>query len=201
VLRLFLHLRVGIPGRKLSDMLPIVMRPHALPCLVQGCGEASERRRAMLQEAGFLLLHVEHDQVVSGDFALVFIADIELAQARVLAEAYRARGVLVNVEDVLPLCDFHTPSIIRRGDLLLTISSNAASPRLVRRMRRILERMIPAEWSGYVAELAAKRKTWKAEGFAFASMAVKTDAYLDEAGWLQQFCGCSVCICRDEIEP
>ena len=43
-----------------------------------------------------------------------------------MAARCRALGRLVNVEDVKPLCDFHTPSQVRRGDLLLSISTGGA---------------------------------------------------------------------------
>ena len=47
----------------------------------------------------------------------------------------RAGGVLVNVEDVIGWCDFHNPSIVRRGDLLLTVSTGGQSPGLAARIR------------------------------------------------------------------
>ncbi len=47
---------------------------------------------------------------------LLFVAGLQEGEARHLAGRARALGVLVNVEDVLPLCDFHVPAIVRRGD-------------------------------------------------------------------------------------
>ena len=48
-------------------------------------------------------------------------------------------GILVNVVDDLPYCDFITPSIINRGRIQLAISSGGASPVLVRNIREKLE--------------------------------------------------------------
>ncbi|KOO08120.1 precorrin-2 dehydrogenase/sirohydrochlorin ferrochelatase family protein [Vibrio hepatarius] len=52
-------------------------------------------------------------------------------------------GILVNVVDDLPYCDFITPSIINRGRIQLAISSGGASPVLVRNIREKLEAALP----------------------------------------------------------
>ena len=52
-------------------------------------------------------------------------------------------GILVNVVDDLPYCDFITPSIINRGRIQLAISSGGASPVLVRNIREKLEASLP----------------------------------------------------------
>ena len=43
--------------------------------------------------------------------------------------------MLVNVEDRPALCDFHSVAEVRRGDLLLTVSTGGASPGLAARIR------------------------------------------------------------------
>ena len=63
-----------------------------------------------------------------GPLQLLFVAGLPEGEARHLAGRARALGVLVNVEDVLPLCDFHVPAMVRRGDLLLTASTGGAVP-------------------------------------------------------------------------
>jgi hypothetical protein len=69
---------------------------------------------------------------------LLFVAGLDEGEARHLAARARAFGVLVNVEDVLPLCDFHVPAIVRHGDLLLTASTGGAAPGLSRALREHL---------------------------------------------------------------
>ena len=45
-------------------------------------------------------------------------------------------GILVNVVDDQPYCDFITPSMIERGRVQLAISSGGASPVLIRNVRK-----------------------------------------------------------------
>jgi len=59
---------------------------------------------------------------------------------QIFEEAHR-EGILVNVVDNPPLCDFYVPSIVRRGDLQLAISTTGQAPALAREIRKILENL------------------------------------------------------------
>ncbi len=64
-----------------------------------------------------------------------------------IAAAARSRGVLVNVMDDVPNCDFAAPAVVRRGDLVLAISTGGRSPALARRLRERLEDRFGPEWA------------------------------------------------------
>ena len=49
------------------------------------------------------------------EFDVVWVADMDADSSAAIARAARAVGTLVNVEDNRPYCDFHTPSVVRRG--------------------------------------------------------------------------------------
>jgi precorrin-2 dehydrogenase/sirohydrochlorin ferrochelatase len=55
----------------------------------------------------------------------------------------KALGILVNVVDDQPYCDFITPSMIERGRIQIAISSGGASPVLIRNLRKTLEMVLP----------------------------------------------------------
>lgn len=55
----------------------------------------------------------------------------------------KAAGILVNVVDDQPHCDFITPSILERGRIQIAISSGGASPVLIRNIRETLETVLP----------------------------------------------------------
>src|SRR6266540_2187299 len=59
----------------------------------------------------------------------------------------RDRGVLVNVMDDVEHCDFAAPALLRRGDLLIAISTGGRSPALARRLREELEGRFGDEWA------------------------------------------------------
>ncbi|EEX66487.1 NAD(P)-dependent oxidoreductase [Vibrio metoecus] len=69
----------------------------------------------------------------------------------------KEQGILVNVVDDQPYCDFITPSMIERGRIQLAISSGGASPVLIRNIREILESVL-AQNLGLLADFAASKR-------------------------------------------
>jgi precorrin-2 dehydrogenase/sirohydrochlorin ferrochelatase len=64
----------------------------------------------------------------------------------------------VNVMDDVPNCDFAAPAIVRRGDLVLAISTGGASPAVARKVREDLERRFGAEWAETLAVISEVRR-------------------------------------------
>ena len=96
-----------------------------------------------------------------------------------LAQAARAAGALVNVEDMPDLCDFHVPAQVRRGDLLLAISTSGRSPGLARIVREHLETLFGPEWDGILENVASARQQWRSEGLPPDEVSRRTRAMLD----------------------
>jgi precorrin-2 dehydrogenase/sirohydrochlorin ferrochelatase len=92
-------------------------------------------------------------------------------------------GVIVNVEDVPSLCDFHVPAQVRRGDLLLTVSTGGRAPGVSRVLREDLQRRFGPEWADRLDEVAALRAQWRAEGMSPKLVSQHTQALLSERGW------------------
>ena len=70
------------------------------------------------------------------------------------AEA-EARGIFANVEDVTGRCSFIAPAIVRRGDLVIAISTSGRAPALAVRLRQRLEQELGPEY-GALLELAGR---------------------------------------------
>jgi siroheme synthase-like protein len=70
-------------------------------------------------------------------------------RAAIAADA-RAAGVLVNVMDDIPNCDFAAPAIVRRGDLVLAIGTGGRAPALASRLRVELSERFGPGWSELV---------------------------------------------------
>ncbi len=75
---------------------------------------------------------------------LVVVADTsdEEVNRTVHGEASR-RNVVCNVEDVTHLCTFIYPSVVRRGDVTVAVSTGGASPALARKFREMLSGTSP----------------------------------------------------------
>jgi precorrin-2 dehydrogenase len=167
-------------------MLPLVLNPHTVKVGLAGQGEALARRAALLAEAGVeaRLLSVDASDAVLEPLQLLFVAGLPEGEARHLASRARALGLLVNVEDVLPLCDFHVPAIVRRGELLLTASTGGAAPGLARRLREWLAAAFGPEWSQRLSDLSALRAKLRSTGASPAEVSQKVRDRVAEEGWL-----------------
>ncbi|MEF2507360.1 NAD(P)-dependent oxidoreductase [Vibrio mimicus] len=73
----------------------------------------------------------------------------------------KEQGILVNVVDDQPFCDFITPSMIERGRIQLAISSGGASPVLIRNIRETLEAVLAQNLSLLADFGASKRNSIK----------------------------------------
>jgi len=185
-------------------MIPIVVDPQHTALGLIGRGPAAERRLALLLAGGaeptvfsdfpspaLAALAAERlQQRLPGAaelarFGLLWIADLPLAEAAPLARAAKAVGCLVNVEDVVAFCDFHNPSQVRRGDLLLTVSTGGRSPGLAARIRAQLAQMFGPEWAQRLEQIGGKRKAWRRRERSLEDLARLTDATIDAKGWLE----------------
>jgi precorrin-2 dehydrogenase/sirohydrochlorin ferrochelatase len=169
-------------------MLPIVLNPAVIRVGVAGRGEGLKRRLDLVTTAG-----VEHISVFDGivptkdevaRLSVLFIGGLDAVQSRDLAATARSAGVLVNVEDVPDLCDFHVPASVRRGELLFTVSTGGQSPGLSRLLREELEHHFGPEWSERMEEIARSRSEWRAAGVDPGGVSERTRALVKSKGWL-----------------
>lgn len=117
---------------------------------------------------------------------IVFIADFDVETTARIHKLAKQAGALVNAEDKKDYCDFHVPAIVRRGDLLLTVSTNAKSPRLARRIRQELQEQYGEEWAVRLEEIGEMRQEWLKAGLHFEELAKKTDEHIDGQHWLKE---------------
>jgi precorrin-2 dehydrogenase / sirohydrochlorin ferrochelatase len=164
-------------------VLPIVLHPHASGIGLAGEGEGLERRLDVLRSAGVEPLRVAPGGPLNG-LSILFVAGLEPSAAKVLAQRARRLGILVNVEDVPSLCDFNVPAILRRGDLMFTVSTHGRAPGLARRLREWLQERFGPEWEAHLVELGAARDRWRAQGLRAHDMAEQARHLIDGKGWL-----------------
>lgn len=184
-------------------MIPVALAPHRLRLGLAGTGPAALRRlralrvagaeelrvypggkdAALAAEAGAALQPAWPDETELTGLNMLWIAGMPREQFVPLAEAARRLRVLVNVEDEPDYCDFHTVAEIRRGDLLLTVSTGGAAPGLAGAIRRRLEACFPAIWAERVKEVAALRQSWRTQKIPMAEAAQRIEALADERCW------------------
>lgn len=185
-------------------MFPIVLDLNVLRVGLVGQGRAALRRLALLDEDGAAHVQVftPHGDADLGDKAgerlirrlptrdeiaglhVLFLAGLSDAENISLAAQAREEGVLLNTEDVKELCDFHMPASVRRGDLLLSVSTGGASPGLARRLKTTLSGQFGPEWEARVEEISDQRKRWREAGMDLPTVSKRTDDFINEKGWL-----------------
>jgi precorrin-2 dehydrogenase / sirohydrochlorin ferrochelatase len=101
-------------------------------------------------------------EYLSGDLEDTFLVVAATATPEVnravFAEATE-RSVLCNAVDDPPFCDFYFPSVVRRGELQIAISTAGESPALAQRLRKEISAALPADIGEWLAELGRLRRS------------------------------------------
>jgi precorrin-2 dehydrogenase/sirohydrochlorin ferrochelatase len=182
-------------------MIPLLLDPAIARVAVVGRGAGALRRFQWLRRGGAspdvwsdapsaLLVAAAGDALRVGlpsqtqlsPYRAVWVVDLPHAEARPLAEAARAQGVLVNVEDEPPLCDFHTPAVVRRGKLTMAVGTGGASPAVARAVRERLETAFPDVWGEVLEEIGNARARLRARGESGETLARDARARLRQRG-------------------
>ena len=162
------------------SLFPIFLKLTARPCTVVGAGKLAESkiesllaanarvtviaprandRITALAECGEITLHLR--EYAHGDlrsqFLVVAATDVPAVNRAVFAEA-EANGVLINAVDDPPFCDFYFPSVVRRGDLQIAISTAGHSPALAQRLRKEINELLPLDTGDWLAEVGNLRR-------------------------------------------
>lgn len=90
------------------------------------------------------------------DFVIGATANRELN--RQIAECCKERGLPVNIVDDAELCTFFMPSMVKRGDLTVAISTNGTSPAYARQVREQVEQEIPENIGDILVRMGELRK-------------------------------------------
>jgi len=97
---------------------------------------------------------------LDGAFLVIAATEHNPTNVRVFEDA-EARQMLCNVVDVTHLCNFILPSIVRRGDLAIAVSTGGASPAMARRIRLSLEQCYGDEYAVAMELLGSLRTELK----------------------------------------
>ena len=80
----------------------------------------------------------------------------------------KERGQLVNIVDVPQYCSFIIPSILRREQLTIAVSTEGASPGLAKRIRQSLEAQFPVAYGAYLRLASVARAHLRNNGVSYA---------------------------------
>jgi precorrin-2 dehydrogenase/sirohydrochlorin ferrochelatase len=150
-------------------------------CIVVGGGEVAQRKVESLLQAGAERVVVISPRLTSklsallqanriehrprgyqqGDledgFVVIAATDDPEVNARVWQEA-QERCLLINVVDDPDHCNFFVPSVVRRGDLTISVCTGGQAPALSARLRRELEPRFGREYAAFLEIAGALRE-------------------------------------------
>jgi precorrin-2 dehydrogenase/sirohydrochlorin ferrochelatase len=82
-------------------------------------------------------------------FMVIAATDDPVVNSRIASQA-RERGLLINAVDQPGDCNFIMPSIVKRGDLQIAISTSGKSPALAKRIRKEMEVRFGPEYALHI---------------------------------------------------
>ncbi len=184
------------------DLFPIFLKIAARPCLVIGAGNLAESKIESLQAAHARVTVIAPearprivDLAAAGEIEWL---QREYAEGDLTGHFHRAvykeateKNVLCNAVDDPPFCDFYFPSVVRRGDLQIAISTAGASPALAQRLRKEINAQLPLDAGDWLTDLGNLRRE-----------VTQMEPLNDERKWLlhqlaqREVCGYEACPSR-----
>ncbi len=162
------------------SLFPIFLKLAGRPCIVVGAGNIAESKiRSLLDaEARVTVIAPEALPTVAelaaageivweqrayrdGDLMGAFLAVAGTATPEVNRAVFteaRAKDILCNAVDDPPFCDFYFPSVVKRGDLQIAISTAGESPALAMRLRKEINAALPTDGGEWLMELGRLRR-------------------------------------------
>lgn len=160
---------------------PIYLDLTGVRAVVIGAGSVASRKVKSLLEAGakvrVVTKTVEKDfekfcrgfdiEILQTAYSKAHLADAFLVIAATDDETLNTQvyhdcqdlKILCNVVDVPALCNFYVPSVIRRGDLQIAVSTNGKCPAYAAHLRRTFQQLITEDHAAFLDALEEIRKT------------------------------------------
>jgi siroheme synthase-like protein len=111
----------------------------------------------------------EYEPEDTKDVFIVFAATgVKEINSKVAMNANKQR-MLVNVVDSPEESDFIIPSLIRRGDLILAVSTSGRSPALAKKIRTRLEQVFGEEYGLLLSMIKDIREEFKKQGVGISA--------------------------------
>lgn len=172
----------------MNHLYPIFLKVHELNILLVGGGfVATEKLEFLLKSSPLaqvtvvsrefrpeflevaskaenvtLIEDLYHEKYLGGKHIVIGATDNKGVNRQIRDEA-KERFLLVNIADTPELCDFYLGGIVTKGNLKIAISTNGKSPTTAKRLRQLLEEVLPEEIDDLLENLNAYRATLKGD--------------------------------------
>ena len=170
-----------------NNLYPIFLKLDSLHVLIVGGGNVAEEKLTFLLKSSpdakvtmvspmfregtiklakkgnvKLIKRRYNKRFLKGKHIVIATTDVPNVNIKVFKHCQK-KGVLVNVADNPPYCDFYMGGIVTKGNVKVAISTNGKSPTTAKRLRQFFEDVIPENVDDLVKNLNEYRKTIKGD--------------------------------------
>ena len=159
---------------------PIYLDVQNRNCLVVGGGSVGARKVSTLLDCGAsvtvvsprinaklnelskketLIIKIKPFQFsdLKDKFLVIGATDNQELNLQIHTEAERL-GILCNIADQPEACNFILPSIVKKGDLVIAISTSGKSPAFAKKLRKDFEKQFGNEYAAFLEVMGVIRK-------------------------------------------
>lgn len=172
----------------MNHLYPVFLKVHELNLLLVGGGNVGTEKLEFLlksspqakvtavarefnadflklasDKASVTMIEDTYEKKYLEDKHLVIAATDDKAVNLQIRNEAKEKFILVNVADTPDLCDFYLGGIVTKGNLKVAISTNGKSPTAAKRLRQMLEEVLPEELDELLENLNAYRDTLKGD--------------------------------------
>lgn len=173
----------GTEGEERNNLYPVFLKLNNLKVLIVGGGFVAEEKLTFLLKSSpdakvtmvspmfredtielakkgevKLIKQPYNKRFLKGKHLVIATTDVPNVNVKVFKHC-RKKGILVNVADNPPYCDFYMGGIVTKGNVKIAISTNGKSPTTAKRLRQFFEDVIPENVDDLVKNLNEYRKT------------------------------------------
>lgn len=178
----------ALPKPSMNELYPIFLKVNQLNTLLVGAGFVGLEKLSFLlksspnahvtvvskefsEEFKALTAASKHVTIIEGAYEEKFLGGKHVVIAatnfkevnKQIYDDAKERFLLVNVADTPELCDFYLGGIVTKGNVKIAISTNGKSPTTAKRIRQLLEEVIPDDINELVENINRYRETLKGD--------------------------------------
>lgn len=138
-------LLVGAGPVGLEKLLAILQNSPQAKVQVVAREVSTEFRTAIAGNPNISLAERSFEPVDMNAKDLIIMATNNPAFNQEVQQLAKARNILLNIADKPELCDFYLGSVVQKGNLKIGISTNGKSPTIAKRLKELLNDLLPEE--------------------------------------------------------
>ena len=145
-----------VAAGKIAALLPFAPQLVCIAPVI--CDEIERLAETGTEEPGSLRLISRRAKEADLEGAFFVIAATDSPETNAwAAKLCREKGILINAVDDRKNCSFYFPALVKRGSVVVGISTGGCSPAAASWLRRKAERMVPEEMGAAVERLGELR--------------------------------------------